>query len=86
MIIFLDLSNQIIEGELNFAFYDTVSGFILPFDDKQVFDSVIDFIESAKPFYDINGDYIKILLSLIPDMFILNDCVEFKDNILVIGS
>ena len=86
MIRFLDLSSQIIEGELNFAFYDTISESILSFDDKQVFDSVIDFIESAKLFYDINGDYIKRLLSLIPDVFILNDCVEFKDNILVIGS
>jgi len=70
MIRFLDLKGQIMEGEADFAFYDTVSNTILTFNDEQVFNSLESFTEA----YNESGNSIKgttrpldRFLSLIPD-------------------
>lgn len=45
MIRFINLTNQIDEGEVNFAFYCTVRDRFLEFDGCQVFDDLGDFLE-----------------------------------------
>lgn len=70
MIRFLNLKDQIIEGESTFAFYDTVSNEILSFDGNQTFDSLEEFKMCYK---NITKDYIGINLQrytdLIPEDF-----------------
>jgi hypothetical protein len=51
MIRFLNLKNQICEGQNDFAFFDTVSDTILTFGDEQVFSSLQDFEENYKQSY-----------------------------------
>lgn len=60
MIRFLNLKDQITEGESDFAFYDTVSNRILTFDDEQVFSSIDEFEEA----YINNYDRIKPSITL----------------------
>jgi len=52
MIRFLNLKNQICEGQNDFAFYDTVSDKICSFGDQgqQVFDNILEF---QKCFWDV---------------------------------
>lgn len=51
MIRFLNLKNQICEGENDFAFFDTVSDTILTFGDEQVFSSLQEFEAAYKESY-----------------------------------
>jgi hypothetical protein len=46
MIRFLNLKNQIEEGENSFAFYDTIAGVVFEFDGEQVFDTLDEFKEA----------------------------------------
>jgi hypothetical protein len=51
MIRFLNLKNQICEGQNDFAFFDTVSNTILTFDNEQVFSSLQEFENAYKQSY-----------------------------------
>jgi hypothetical protein len=57
MIRFLDLTDQITEGEKNFAFFDTVTGSMCSFNGEQVFDSWKDFEEAYFNTSFSTGDY-----------------------------
>lgn len=61
MIRFIDLSNQIIEGEKEFAFYNTVTGKFFEFSDSQTWDCIEDFIT------DFTGDDLNRFILLIPE-------------------
>lgn len=47
MIIFINLSNQIIEGEKNFAFLNTTNDKFISFAGTQIFESKRDFLDST---------------------------------------
>ena len=51
MIRFLNLKDQICEGQNDFAFFDTISDTILTFDNEQVFSSLAEFEEAYKKSY-----------------------------------
>jgi hypothetical protein len=71
MIRFLNLSNQICEGQKDFAFFDTITNTILNFDDEQVFTTKQEF-ENAYLYQNNSEDkYAKLqrFTSLIPDGF-----------------
>jgi hypothetical protein len=72
MIRFLNLKDQICEGDSDFAFYNTISCKILSFDGDHAFDSIQDFTEAYKKCnYPENN--IDRFLSLIPDGFFERD-------------
>lgn len=89
MIRFIDLKDQICEGQTYFAFYDTVSCKFLSFNGDQVFDSLQDFTEAC-------GDWpsskrsLESFTSLIPDDFFARGntntpaqrAIEFTEKIL----
>lgn len=65
MLRFIDLGDQIIEGERQFTFYDTVTDSFCVFSGTQVWNSRFDFIND---FDDMDQDITRYLV-LIPDDF-----------------
>lgn len=63
MIRFIDLSDQICEGEKEFAFFNTTAYAFLTFSGNQVWDTKQDFIED----YNSDSDELNRYLGLIPD-------------------
>ena len=57
MIRFIDISNQIIDKEFNFAWYDTVQDRFVDIGDSQVWDSWKDFKEAYEIFGHSNFTY-----------------------------
>ncbi len=51
MIRFLNLKDQICEGQNDFAFFDTISDTILTFGNEQVFSSLAEFEEAYEESY-----------------------------------
>lgn len=68
MIRFLNLKDQICEGENHFAFFDTISDTILTFGNEQVFSSLDEFEEAYKESYSDTRPLTRFI-SLIPDDF-----------------
>ena len=70
MIRFLNLKNQICEGQNEFAFFDTISDTILTFGDEQIFSSLQEFEDAYKKSYinEENGTRpLSRFTGLIPD-------------------
>lgn len=65
MIRFIDVSGQIIEGEQEFAFFDTITEKFCEFNGTHVWLAAHDFIED----YDDNEEDIERFLNKIPDKF-----------------
>lgn len=55
MIRFVNIKDQITEGAIEFAWYDTVTDRFISFDDRQVFESWDDFVDCFN--VEINNDY-----------------------------
>ena len=74
MIRFLNLKDQICEGQNNFAFYDTVSNIICSFgkESEQVFSSVAEFKYAYGNEQEGTTRTLSRFLSLIPMDFFLN--------------
>lgn len=67
---FLDLTNQIIDGEKNFAFFNTVNNQIIHFDNECVFDSKEDFIDHFEnDKHKESGKPLNHYLNFIPENF-----------------
>lgn len=70
MIRFLNLKNQITEGDSSFAFYDTVTNEIVSFDGEQVFDSLDEFKDCYNRILkDYKPRTLERYISKIPDNF-----------------
>lgn len=72
MIRFLNIKDQICEGQNSFAFYDTISDTILEFDGDQVFDTLNEFEQAYKKSYMNKEGGTRPLsrfVSLIPENF-----------------
>lgn len=70
MIIFLNLKNQIIEGENSFAFYNTINDRIVSFDNVEVFDSISEFNDFT---FGISNEIKNRYLELIPKDYFNNE-------------
>ena len=92
MIRYLDLTNQINEGEYSFAFFDTVINQILSFDGVEVFNSKEDFIDYFKSDKTVGRDIDRFLnlipekssneiliLSILPEGITLKDLKEIRN-------
>jgi len=79
MIIFINLKNQIIEGQSDFAFYDTISDKFLRFDHQEVFDTLeeFEFAHSRSYLLGLVNWEISRFVSLIPNGYFEN--IEQKD-------
>lgn len=60
MIRFINITDQITDGEQEFAFFDTVTDKFKTFSDSQTWNSIADFIS------DYQGDELERYLDLIP--------------------
>ena len=84
MIRFLDLKNQIIEGEPTFAFLNTITDRIMEFEGEQIFYSREDFIDAwkADPEIDREINNLERFSGKIPPMYFykndLPDAQEMK--------
>lgn len=69
MIIFLNLKNQIIEGENSFAYYNTINDRIVSFDNIEVFDSINEFNDVT---FGVSNEIKNRYLELIPKDYFNN--------------
>ena len=85
MIRFINLKNQICEGQNHFAFYDTVSDILLSFYDDEIFTTLEQFVDSYNQSYlyqDQTSRPLKRFTDLIPDNYFDKENTNYENSTL----